>query len=177
MPAAGCQPIRPPGQFFQPLALLQRHQHRQGSTRVHQLVPLQRDLRPEGGQRFDTLPVRGHVPGHRAGSGAHIATCWGATATAASYHFTYRWVSERWDGGKIEWRSWSCYGVNTVVYYKGFKMTALHFLPFIRDVGAAEGQHLADGFPGLNRFPAAPCTRALVWTQRHGRWRGKREGP
>lgn len=40
MPAAGCQPIRPPGQFFQPLTLLQRHQYRQGGARGHQLLPL-----------------------------------------------------------------------------------------------------------------------------------------
>lgn len=93
MPAAGCQPIRPPGQLLQPLALLQRHQHRQRSPRGHQLLPLQRDLRPQGGLYDDAVPVRGHLPRHRAGAGDRDATCWGAAAIAAGYYFPYRWVS------------------------------------------------------------------------------------
>ncbi|TNM94686.1 hypothetical protein fugu_017445 [Takifugu bimaculatus] len=52
MPATGCQPTRPPGQFLQPLTLLQRHQHRQRSARGHHLVPLCRDLRQERRQRL-----------------------------------------------------------------------------------------------------------------------------
>lgn len=102
MPAAGCQPIRPPGQLLQPLALLQRHQHRQRSQRGHQLLPLQRDLRPQGGRRPDALPVCGHYPGHRAGSSHHDATCGGATAVAAGYYFTHGCVSQRErKGGKV----------------------------------------------------------------------------
>lgn len=102
MPAAGCKPIRPPGQLLQPLALLQRHQHRQRSPRGHQLLPLQRDLRPQGGRRPDGLPVCGHFPGHRAGSSHHDATCGGATAVAASYYFTHRCVSQKERrGGKV----------------------------------------------------------------------------
>lgn len=93
MPAAGCQPIRPPGQFLQPLALLQRHQHWQRSTRGHQLLPLHWDVCPEGGQHPDTLPVCGYFSGHRAGSSPYNATCRGATAIAASYHFTHGLVS------------------------------------------------------------------------------------
>lgn len=107
MPATGCQPIRPPGQFFQPLTLLQCHQHRQGSQRGHRLLPLLWNLRPEGGQHFDALPGRGHLTGNCADSRSNIATCWGATANAASYHFTYRWVigsEKEWEGGKIGWK-------------------------------------------------------------------------
>ena len=107
MPAAGCQPIRPPGQFLQPLSLLQRHQHRQGSPGGHQLLPLLRDLCPEGGQRPDALPECGHDPGNRAGSGSHIATCWRATAAAAGYHFTYWWVMGSWEGGGGDGKSCS----------------------------------------------------------------------
>lgn len=92
MPAAGCQPTRPPGQLLQPLSLLQRHQHRQRSTRGHQLLSLLWDVYPEGGQHSDTLLVCGNLFGNCSGSSAHVATCWGATATAASYHFTCRWV-------------------------------------------------------------------------------------
>lgn len=98
MPAAGCQPIRPPGQLLQSLSLLQCHQHWQGSSRSHQLLPLLRDLCQEGRQHFDTLPVCGHLPGYCAGFSSHVATCWGATTTAASDHFTYRWVMGSWRG-------------------------------------------------------------------------------
>lgn len=92
MPAAGCKPIRPPGQLLQPLPLLQRHQHRQGSPGGRQLLPLLRDFRSKGGLRFDTLPARGYVPGNCAGSCYYATTCWGAAATAAGYHDSYRWV-------------------------------------------------------------------------------------
>lgn len=90
MPAAGCQPTRPPGQFLQPLALLQRHQHRQGGQRSRPLVPLLRQLRPQGGRRLGAVPVCGHLAGHRAGSGSHAATSWRTEATAACYPFTHR---------------------------------------------------------------------------------------
>lgn len=122
MPAAGCQPIRPPGQFFQPLTLLQCHQHRQGSSRGHQLLQLLWNIRPQGGQHFDTLLVCRHLTGNSPDSCSNIATCWGTTAIAASHHFTYRWVVGLWksvEGGKYDdiqynWTKCTLYNYHTL---------------------------------------------------------------
>lgn len=92
MPASGCQPTRPPGQFFQPVPLVQRHQHRQGGSRGHFLFLLLRHICSERRPHIDPLFVCGHVPGNGACFSDHNATCWGATATAASYYFTCRCV-------------------------------------------------------------------------------------
>lgn len=66
MPASGCQPTRPPGQFFQPVPLVQRHQHRQGGSRGHFLFLLLRHICSERRPHIDPLFVCGHVPGNGA---------------------------------------------------------------------------------------------------------------
>lgn len=46
-----------------------------------------------------------------------------------------------------------------------------------RNVGAAEGQHLANGLPGFFGLSGTPRLRALVRAQRHHGRRGEGEGP
>lgn len=93
MSSTGRQPTRPPGQLLQPFTLLLRHLHWQGGTRGHHLLPLLWDIRSEGGQHHHTLPVRGHLPGHSAGCGPQLASCWGTEATPARYRLALWWVS------------------------------------------------------------------------------------